>query len=486
MPVCDARVARAEYPPLGLRIGGAQIAGGGRSTRDVFDPSDASVLGRLPEATAEDVAHAIDAAARGFAHWRRVSGFERGRVLAAAATRIRSRRAGIARLITLELGKPQGEALREVDTAAEMFEWAAEEARRLYGRLIPARTAGVRQMVSLEPIGPVAAFAGWNAPAITPARKISGALAAGCSVVIKPSEETPAVALAIADAVLDSGLPDGVLNVLFGDPSSISQALLDAPQIRMITFTGSTEVGRELGARAARTMKRATLELGGHAPVLVFADADPEATATAAVAAKYRNAGQVCTSPTRFLVHESIVDRFRAHFVEAARALKVGAGFDPGVQMGPLANARRIDAMQALVDDARRRGASVDTGGGRLPGPGWFWAPTVLGDAPDDCRAANVEPFGPLALIRPFRDFDEAIAQANRLPFGLAAYAFTRDLDTARAASEAIDSGVVSVNDWTASLPETPFGGTRDSGLGSEGGIEGVQAFTRVKYVREA
>jgi succinate-semialdehyde dehydrogenase/glutarate-semialdehyde dehydrogenase len=485
MPLLDVRAARAAYPALSLLIDGVRVAGGGRATRDVFDPSDASVLGRVPEATTEDVARAVEAAARGFERWRRVSALERGRVLLTAAARIRARRDEIARLITLELGKPYGEAQREVDTAAEMFEWSGEEARRLYGRLIPARSAGMRQMVTLEPLGPVAAFSGWNAPAITPARKISGALAAGCSVVIKPSEETPAVALAIADAVQDSGLPDGVLNVLFGDPGLISTALLAAPQVRMVTFTGSTEVGRQLGERAARTMKRATLELGGHAPVLVFADADPEAVASAAVAAKYRNAGQVCTSPTRFLVHESIVARFRARFVEATRALKVGGGFDTGVQMGPLANPRRLDAMQEFVDDARSRGMSVDTGGCRLPGAGWFWAPTVLGDAHDDCRAANVEPFGPLALIRPFGHFDEAIAQANRLPFGLAAYAFTRDLNTARAASEAIDSGVVSVNDWTASLAETPFGGTRDSGLGAEGGIEGVQAFMRVKCVRE-
>ncbi|MCO5118733.1 MAG: NAD-dependent succinate-semialdehyde dehydrogenase [Burkholderiaceae bacterium] len=478
--------AKRDYPVLGLLIDGRWTGGEGRSTRPVIDPATEAVLGDLPEATDADIAAALDASARGFEIWRRAAPTERARVLRDAGGRLRARRDYIAGLITRELGKPYPEAQREVDTAAELFEWAAEEARRLYGRLIPARTPGTRQLVLLEPFGPVAAFSGWNAPAITPARKISGALAAGCSVVIKPSEETPAVAIEIARALQEAGLPAGVLNMVFGDPGRISRLLLESPVTRMVSFTGSTAIGREIGELAARGMKRATLELGGHAPVLVFADADPESVAKAAVASKYRNAGQVCTSPTRFYVHESIVGRFTATFVEAARSLKLGDGFAADTRMGPLANERRLDAMAGFADDARARGMNIATGGERLDRPGYFWQPTVITDFHDDCRAANVEPFGPLALIKPFAGFDEVIAQANRLPFGLTAYAFTASLATAGAVAEAIESGVVCINEWAASLPETPFGGMHDSGLGSEGGIEGIQAFMRVKCIRQS
>lgn len=477
--------AEQGYPELALFIAGQWVHGDGRATLPVIDPATEATLGALPVARSEDLDAALDAAARGFAAWRGSGPVERARVLRRAADTMRARRDRIASLITLELGKPWPEAQREVDTAAEMFEWAAEEARRLYGRIIPARRPGTRQLVMLEPFGPVAAFAGWNAPAITPSRKISGALAAGCSVVIKPSEETPAVALEIARALDEAGLPAGVLNVVFGDPAAISHRLLDSPVTRMVTFTGSTQIGRRIAEHAGRGLKRATLELGGHAPVLVFGDVDPEAVARAAVAAKYRNAGQVCTSPTRFHVHESIVERFSAAFVDAVRALRVGDGFDDGTQMGPLGNERRIAAMQAMVDDARARGLHVATGGERIGRRGYFWQPTVITGFDDACRAANVEPFGPLALIRPFATPDEAIAQANRLPFGLTAYAFTSDLAIAGALADQVESGVVCINEWTASFPETPFGGVHDSGLGSEGGSEGIQAFLRVKCVRQ-
>jgi len=473
------------YPELKLFIEGQWIDCGARSTRPVVNPANESTLGDLPEASSDDIDAALEAARGGFDLWRSVAPIERSRLLRRACDRIRARRDRIATLITLELGKPYPEAQREVDTAAEMFEWAAEEARRTYGRLIPARTSCTQQLAVLVPHGPVAAFSGWNAPAITPSRKISGALAAGCSIIIKPSEETPSVALEIARAVHEAGLPDGVMNVLFGNPTEISSRLLESPIIRMVTFTGATEVGKRIGEVAARTMKRTTLELGGHAPVIVFSDVDPEAVATAAVVAKYRNAGQICTSPTRLYVHESIIKRFTIKFVEVARMLEVGDGFKSGVQMGPLANERRLQAMESFVEDARQRGIKIAAGGTRIDRPGYFWQPTVFTDFHDDCRAANVEPFGPLAMIKPFSSFDEAISQANRLPFGLAAYVFTNDLRTAKAAAEAIDSGVVCVNEWAASFAETPFGGVKDSGLGSEGGSEGIQAFMRTKCIRQ-
>lgn len=466
-------------------IDGAWRRGRGDAAGLVFDPADESIHGELVHASEQDVAEAVQAAARAFPGWRRTAPHERARLLRKAADLIRARREQIGLLVTLELGKPRAEAVREVDTAAEMFDWAAEEARRAYGRVIPGRVPGSVQTTVIEPVGPVAAFSGWNAPAITPSRKISSALAAGCTIVLKPSEETPGVALAIARAVADAGVPAGVLNIVFGEPQGVAEQLLAAPEIRMLTFTGGTAVGKKLAEMAARSLKRATLELGGHAPVIVFDDVDVDAVARAAVAAKFRNAGQVCTSPTRFYIQEGVYERFVQGFVDAARAFKVGNGLEPGVQMGPLKNARRRLAVERLVEDARSKGVRLAAGGNRLAGPGFFLAPTVLADFHDDCLAANEEPFGPLALLRPFGTLEQALAQANRLPFGLTSYAFTRDTLRAQALAEGIESGVVCVNEWQASLPETPFGGFKDSGLGLEGGTEGLHEFQRTKCVRQ-
>jgi succinate-semialdehyde dehydrogenase/glutarate-semialdehyde dehydrogenase len=474
------------YPALSLVIDGEHIGAATRDTLDVFDPATEGVLGRLPVATSDDIARALDAAQRSFQPWRRKGALERGEILRRAAGIMRARTAVLARLITQELGKPYPEAEKEVATAAEMFEWAAEEGRRTYGRIIPGRSDEIRQMAIPEPVGPVAAFAGWNAPAITPSRKIAGALAAGCSIVIKPSEETPAIALEIVRALEEAGLPAGVLNVVFGDPGMISRQLLDSPVIRMVTFTGSTSIGKAIAEQAARTLKRTTLELGGHAPVLVFDDVDVEKTCATILAAKLRNAGQICTSPTRMIVHEAVYEPFVAAMARLAGAWRVGNGFEPGVQMGPMANPRRLAAMAAMVGDAEAHGAKVVTGGARVDGRGWFWQPTVLRDVSNDCGAANVEPFGPLAVVRPVASFDEAIAEANRLPFGLASYVFTNQIKTARMAAQGIESGVVCVNHCQASLPETPFGGVKDSGLGKEGGTEGLREFLQTKYVSEA
>ncbi|WAI84568.1 MULTISPECIES: NAD-dependent succinate-semialdehyde dehydrogenase [Achromobacter] len=473
------------YPELNLLIGGRAVPAGNRSSLDVIDPATLDVLGRVPVATPEDIDEALDAARRSFPGWRDTPALERAAILRRAAALMRERTSLLAWLITRELGKPLPESEKEVATAAEMFEWAAEEARRTYGRLIPGRVGGIRQMAIPEPVGPVAAFSGWNAPAITPSRKIAGALAAGCSIVIKPSEETPAIALEIGRALADAGLPAGVLNMLFGDPGEISRLLIASPTIRMLTFTGSTSIGRDLAVMAASGLKRATLELGGHAPVLVFDDADPEAAADALLAAKLRNSGQICTSPTRMYVQQGVYERFVQRLADRARGWRVGNGLDAGVQMGPMANPRRLAAMESMVADAVKHGAQLAAGGSRLDLPGWFWAPTVLRDVGPDCLAANTEPFGPLALVQPFGDTDEALALANRLPFGLASYVYTRDAATARLASERLESGVVCINHCQASLPETPFGGFKDSGLGKEGGVEGLQEFMQVKYVSQ-
>jgi len=474
-----------EYPVLELLIGGKWIRSG-RKAEPVYHPSTGGVLGELPHATEADIEEALAAAAKSFSAWRRVSPIDRAKILRRTADLMRERREYLANLITLELGKPIADARLEVEQAAGMFEWSAEEGRRAYGRLIPSRAENVQQLALKEPIGPIAAFSPWNAPTITPSRKISGALAAGCSVVIKPSEETPATALAIGKMLLEAGLPPGVLSIVFGNPVVISRQLIESPAIRGITFTGSTNVGKQLATLAVKGMKRMTLELGGHAPVVIFDDVNVDGIAEAAARAKYRNAGQICTSPTRFYVHESIHDRFVTRFAEYANSIRVGDGFDPATTMGPLANSRRVEAMESFVSDARARSIRVAAGGERCGNQGYFYRPTLLADINNEAMAANVEPFGPLASTTPFGSMHEVVALANRLPFGLAAYAMTNDLSKARTIAEAIESGNVIVNHWQVSLPETPFGGHKDSGVGLEGGVEGLQAFQNTKFISQA
>ncbi|ARP80688.1 NAD-dependent succinate-semialdehyde dehydrogenase [Bordetella genomosp. 8] len=466
-------------------IAGEFRQGTAGKTFRIVNPANGEALGDFACAARGDVEQAISAAAASFRGWRDTSPVERSALLRRVAILMKERTEEFARQISLELGKPVGESRKEVATALEMFEWAAEEARRLYGRVIPSRTIGTTQTMVLESIGPVAAFAGWNAPAITPARKISGALAAGCTVVLKPSEETAGVALLMARAIKDAGIPDGVVNMVFGEPVEIADLLCASPKIAMLTFTGATSVGKELGAKAARTLKRATLELGGHAPVIVCADVDVDRVVKAAVATKYRNSGQFCVCPTRFLVDEAIFPEFSEKFVDAASALKVGDPFDPATQMGPLKNQRRLEAVERLVDDARGRGVRIAAGGARMGTAGYYYMPTVLLEPGVDSDAANIEPFGPIALLASFGRLDDAIEEANRLPFGLAAYAYTNHLGTADRLAREIESGSVCINEWQASLPETPFGGHKDSGLGSEGGIEGIREFLRVKCVRQ-
>lgn len=475
-----------DYPDLDLFVAGRHLPADGRETLDVLNPATGQVLGRLPMATAADVDAAVAAADRAFGDWRAMTGHGRSRILGRVAGLLRADKDRLAAAITLDQGKPLAESKGEVEVAAGLWEWNAEEARRAYGRVIPGRTETVRQLVLREPVGPVAAFSSWNAPLITPSRKISSALAAGCPVVMKPAEETPAVALMLADILVEAGLPDGLLSVLFGDPAMISARLMAAPEIRALSFTGSTAVGTMLGKLALDSMKRVVLELGGHAPVLVFDDVDVETVAKAGFAAKFRNSGQICTSPTRFMVQRRQYDRVCEVFADLARSHKLGDGMDPATQMGPLVHDRRVAFAEQLVADARAHGAHLLAGGERVAGPGFFFQPTVIAGAGAGARAMNDEPFGPIALISAFDSEAEALAEANRLPVGLTAYLMTNDAGRIIRLTNAIRSGNVIVNHWAASLPETPFGGHLSSGMGQEGGIEGLEAFQLVKYVSQA
>jgi succinate-semialdehyde dehydrogenase/glutarate-semialdehyde dehydrogenase len=471
---------------LRLIIGGASITAEQRRSIAVHDPATGAEIGRLPIATDDDLRDALASTQRGFARWRATSAYDRAVVLRNAARLIRERVDAIGRILTLEQGKPLLESKLELQATADIFEWCGEEGRRAYGRVVPGRSESVRQTVLREPVGPVASFTPWNFPAITPGRKLAGALGAGCSIIIKPSEETPATALALFDALRDAGLPEDVVNVVFGDPPHISQTLLASPVIRKISFTGSIAVGKHLARLAADGMKRATLELGGHAPVIVSDKADLNRAVKMSVSAKFRNAGQVCVSPSRFFVHERIEKQFTEAFAAAASSLRVGHGLEEKTQMGSLANERRRDAIHELVLDASKRGGTLHTGGSPLDTPGFFYAPTVFSDVPGDARVLNDEPFGPIAVITPFRELSEAIARANALPYGLAAYAFTQDVAESIELGNRIEAGMIGINQFGIAFAELPFGGVKESGYGSEGGIEGLDGYLITKTVTVA
>jgi succinate-semialdehyde dehydrogenase/glutarate-semialdehyde dehydrogenase len=474
------------YPNLELYIDGQWLNGDGRAGEDVINPATEKPLARLPHASTADLDRALDAAKKGFAVWRATSPYERAKIMRKAADLMRERHDAISKTLVQEQGKAYPEARAGVRTSADIIEWYAEEGRRAYGRIVPGPGKGLRQIVVQEPVGIVAAFTPWNFPTLTPARKIGGALAAGCSLILKASEETPGACLEMVRCFADAGLPAGVLNLVFGVPANISEHLIAKQDVRKISFTGSIPVGKHLAGLAAKGMKRATMELGGHSPVVVFADADPEKSADTIAAYKYRNAGQVCISPTRFYVQEPVYNRFLARFSEYAKSLKLGDGLEKGVTMGPLANARRIDAMDKFVNDAKDRGGKIVTGGTRRGNQGYFYAPTVITDLPDDSMLMTQEPFGPLAPVVTFKTFDEVVERANSLPFGLAAYAFTGSAQTANLIGDALQSGMVGVNSINISTPETPFGGGKESGYGSEGGIEGLQAYLNTKFISQA
>ncbi len=474
------------YPNTQLFIDGAWCAAASGRTMPVMNPATGKQIGTLAHAEKADLDRALEAASKGFVAWRKISAYERSKIMRKAANLMRERADMIAPLMTMEQGKTLAEAKMEIMGGADTIDWFAEEARRAYGRVIPARAEGVYQLVIKEPVGPVAAFTPWNFPINQIVRKLSAALAAGCSIIIKAPEETPASPAELIRAYADAGVPAGVVNLVYGDPATISSYLIPHPVIRKMSFTGSTVVGKQLAALAGAHMKRMTMELGGHAPVIIFDDADVDVAAKTMAMSKFRNAGQVCVSPTRFLVQEGIYKSFVDKFVDATKMLKVGNGLEASSTMGALANPRRSSAMEMNVEDATKHGGKVRTGGHRIGKEGNFFEPTVITEVPNDAMAMNTEPFGPMAMINPFKTFDDAVKEANRLPFGLAAYAWTKSAKTANAIASQVETGMMTINHLGLALPEVPFGGVKDSGYGSEGGSEAIEAYLNPKFVSQA
>ena len=467
----------AIYPEARLILGGDERGAGSQGVAPVIDPATEEVLAVLPQAGEAEALEAARLSAQGFAEWSVMPPIERAKILRRAAGLMRDNEQQAAMTLSLEQGKPLAQALGEWRGSADLLDWYADEGRRAYGRLVPGRAPGMTLAVHKRPVGPVAAFAPWNFPAWTVMQKVAPALAAGCSVVVKPSEQTPATAWLIARALLEAGLPPKAISVIWGVPAAIASTLVAAPEIRKVTLTGSVRVGRILAAEAGHHLKKVTMELGGHAPVIVARDADPAKVAALAAEWKFRNAGQVCVSPTRFLVERPVYESFVSGFATAAARIKVAAGLAEGTEMGPLATRNQFNHVMALVDDARKKGARVAAGGERIGNRGFFHQPTVLADMTCAMRAMNDEPFGPLALVMPVDSIDDALAEANRLPVGLASYAFTDSRKTAEKITGGIEAGMLGLNHFALAIPETPFGGVKYSGFGSEGGIEGLDAF---------
>lgn len=471
-----------DYPDIQMLIGGEWTKGSSGRSDPIINPVNEAELGRVPHAAIADLDRALEAANKAFPVWRDTSMEQRTRIIKKAAALLRERAPKIGRISTLEQGKPLPEATGEVMRVSGSLEWDCEEARRAYGRIIPY-DANTRLFVQRQPIGPVAAFVPWNFPSGSPMRKMAAAISAGCSMVLKASEETPGTACELAKCFMDAGLPPGVLNLVFGDPPTISEHLIASPIIRLVAFTGSIPVGKHLAGLAAKQMKPAIMELGGHAPVIVCKDADPVKAAKASVFGKYINAGQVCTSPSRFYVHADRYEQYVKAFVEAAKAVKVGDGLEEGVTMGPLANERRLTAMERIVADAVGKGAKIETGGRRIGNRGYFFEPTVLTNVPDNATILHDEPFGPVSPIMPFEDLDEALAKANSLPYGLAAYGFTESASTAQKLTDRLEAGILSINHTGGSVSEAPSGGVKESGYGREGGDEALDAYLITKRV---
>jgi succinate-semialdehyde dehydrogenase / glutarate-semialdehyde dehydrogenase len=472
------------YTNTQLFIGGRWLDAQDGRTLPVRSPATGSEIGRVACASIGDLDKAIASAVKGFEVWRVMPPIERSKIMRSAAALMRERASDIGRLLTQEQGKPFPEAKAEAIAAADILDWFAEEGQRVYGRIVPSRgNLALRQMVVRDPVGPVAAFTPWNFPINQAVRKIGAALAAGCSILVKAPEETPAAPAALVNALADAGLPPGVLGLVFGNPAEISAHLIPHPAIRKITFTGSTAVGKQLAAMAGQHMKRVTMELGGHAPVIVTEDADVELAAKSICSGKFRNAGQICIAPTRVLVHRSILPIFSDSIVLQTEKLKIGDGLEEGTQMGPLANERRMHAMTEITEDALSKGAKILAGGERIGERGNFWKPTILADVPLDAKVFNEEPFGPVAAIRPYDELEEAIAEANRLSYGLAGYAFTRSLKNADVLSRRVEVGMLWINTPAVPSAEMPFGGLKDSGYGSEGGPEALEAYLNTRSI---
>ncbi|WP_271078793.1 NAD-dependent succinate-semialdehyde dehydrogenase [Aurantiacibacter sp. MUD61] len=473
-----------DYPTLHLLIDGEQISGDGRETEEVINPATEDVLGTLPHATADDLDRALEAAERGFKEWRTTSADKRCAILTKAANLLRERASDLGTILTMEQGKTLAEGRGEFMYSANLLEFYAQEAKRTFGRTL-VRPEGSRVEVQYHPVGPVAGFAPWNFPAINVMRKIGGALAAGCSTIVKPSEETPASGIAVVQALLDAGVPGGVVQCVFGVPSDVSEHLLGSPIIRKLTFTGSTPVGKHLAKLAAEDLKITTMELGGHGPVLIFNDTDIDKALDTMAPGAYRNAGQVCVSPTRFLIEEDVFGKFRDGFVERVEKMQVGNGLEKGTDMGPMANSRGRENVGKLIAQAQDAGGTLLSGGERIGNQGFFHQPTVLAEVPTDADIMNEEPFGPVAILNPMAGEQAMIDEANRLPYGLAAYAWTNDPARRRRLAAEVEAGMLAINGGNVSTVDAPFGGVKWSGYGSEDGPEGVRACLVPKAVHE-
>lgn len=473
----------SRYPDTKLHIGGEWCDGGDQHTLPVTNPATGETIGSVACATRYDLDRALGAAQKGFLSWSGWSPFSRSAIMRTAAQLLRDRSPKIAEMLTQEQGKPIKESLIEVNAAADIIDWFSEEGDRVSGRILPQRRANSRTEVLRVPVGPVAAFTPWNFPITQVVRKLAAALSTGCSIIVKAPEETPAAPAALIKAFVDAGVPIGVVQLLYGDPADISEYLISSPVIKKITFTGSTQVGKHLASLAGSHMKRTTMELGGHAPVIVARDADIKLAAVASAAAKFRNAGQVCISPTRFLVQKDIAETFTQEFLVECEKLVLGNGLNESTTLGPLANHRRVAAMTSMVEDAMTKGATLAFGGSRINGPGNFFQPTVLFNCPLSADIFNDEPFGPVAAIRTFNDLDEAITEANRVPYGLSSYAFTNSISTTRLLSQNVEAGMLWINQGPTPTPEIPFGGVKDSGYGSEGGTEALDCYLSSKSV---
>ena len=471
------------YPNTQLFIDGQWRDAADGKTLGVFNPSTGKEIGRVAHANKADLDAALASAQKGFEVWRDVPAIERAKTMRRAAALMRERADAIGAILTQEQGKPVAEARGEAMAAADIIEWFADEGMRVYGRIVPSRNLAVRQLVVKDPVGVVAAFTPWNFPINQVVRKLGAALAAGCAVIVKAPEETPASPAELIRAFADAGIPVGTINLVYGNPAEISGYLIPHPIVRKVTFTGSTPVGKQLAGIAGQHMKRVTMELGGHAPVIVCDDADIALAVKCTAGAKFRNAGQVCISPTRFLVHEDVRADFVAALTKYAQGLKVGDGLAEGTQMGPLANPRRLTAMAEFMADAVQSGAEVTTGGARIGDSGNFYAPTILNNVPTTARIFNDEPFGPVAAVQGFTDLNAAIKEANRLAFGLAGYAFTKSLKNAHLLSQRVEVGMLWVNQPATPSAELPFGGIKDSGYGSEGGPEALEACLNTRAI---
>ena len=474
------------YEKLELLINGKWKMGSENKAEPVVNPATNEVIGDLPHASKKDLDEALESNLEAFKLWKKESPLNRQKIIENACRNLESKFDQVATNLTIEMGKPLAEAKGELAVGLDVLRWYGEEGKRAYGRIVPSRMSNMSQTVIKEPIGPVIAFVAWNFPVMNVVRKIGGALAAGCTITIKPSEETPGTAIAIGRAFMDAGLPPGVLNIVFGVPSEVSEHLCGSKIPRKLSFTGSIPVGKHLQKLAADNMIRCTMELGGHSPLMVFDDTDIDMAAKISVAGKFRNAGQVCVSPTRFLVQDTVKEQFIKAVINETNKIKVGNGLDDGINMGPLIAERRIDIMKDFVNDAVENGANIEMGGNRMNLEGSFFAPTILTNVSDNTKIMNEEPFGPLLPIDTFNSVDEVIDRANRLDFGLASYAFSNDPKIVSFLKSEIQAGLLAVNSTVVSTPETPFGGIKQSGYGSEGGIEGLDAFLVTRFISES